>query len=84
MREGQQSFTGITACNTHSMSLTGKGKPERVWGMVATANYFDVLGVRPIWDAGFCRRRREARRRAGCGDQLSAMANALPARIRTL
>ena len=31
-----------------SMSLTGKGKPDRVWGMVASANYFDVLGVRPI------------------------------------
>jgi predicted permease len=53
MREGQQSFTGITACNTTPMSLTGKGKPERVWGMVASANYFDVLGVRPILGRGF-------------------------------
>src|SRR6201998_3119428 len=35
MREEQQSFTGITACNTTPMSLTGKGKPERVWGMLA-------------------------------------------------
>jgi hypothetical protein len=48
MRNGQQSFTGITTCNITPMSLTGKGKPERVWGMVASANYFDVLGVRPI------------------------------------
>src|SRR5213592_3555406 len=53
MRDGQQSFTGITACNITPMSLTGKGKPERVWGMVATANYFDVLGVRPILGRGF-------------------------------
>jgi predicted permease len=53
MREGQQSFTGITAWNTTPMSLTGKGKPERVWGMVASANYFDVLGVRPILGRGF-------------------------------
>jgi predicted permease len=53
MREGQQSFTGITACNTTPMSLTGKGKPERVWGMLASANYFDVLGVRPILGRGF-------------------------------
>src|ERR1700735_714086 len=53
MRDGQQSFTGITACNIAAMSLTGKGKPERVWGMVATANYFDVLGVRPILGRGF-------------------------------
>ena len=36
-----------------TMSLTGKGKPERVWGMVASANYFDVLGVRPILGRGF-------------------------------
>jgi predicted permease len=53
IRDGQQSFTGITACNFALMSLTGKGKPERVWGMVASANYFDVLGVRPILGRGF-------------------------------
>jgi predicted permease len=53
VRDGQQSFTGITACDITPMSLTGKGKPERVWGMVATANYFDVLGVRPILGRGF-------------------------------
>ena len=53
MRNGQRSFTGITACNITPMSLTGKGKPERVWGMVASGNYFDVLGVRPILGRGF-------------------------------
>src|SRR6516165_11150439 len=53
MRDGQQSFTGITACSFAQMSLTGKSKPERVWGMVASANYFDVLGVRPILGRGF-------------------------------
>jgi predicted permease len=53
MRDGQQTFTGITACGFATMSLTGKGKPERVWGMVASANYFDVLGVRPVLGRGF-------------------------------
>src|SRR6202050_4058720 len=53
MRKRQKSFTGITACNIGSMSLTGKGKPERVGGMVASANYFDVLGVRPVLGRGF-------------------------------
>ncbi len=53
MRDGQQSFTGIAACNFVQMSFTGKSKPERVWGMVASANYFDVLGVRPILGRGF-------------------------------
>jgi predicted permease len=53
MRDGQQSFTGVAACNFAQISLTGKGKPERIWGMVASANYFDVLGVRPILGRGF-------------------------------
>jgi predicted permease len=53
LRDGQKSFTGIAACNFAQMSLTGKGNPERVWGMVASANYFDVLGVRPILGRGF-------------------------------
>ncbi len=53
MRDGQQSFTGLTACIFTPMSLTGKGKPERIWGMVASANYFDVLGVRPMLGRGF-------------------------------
>jgi predicted permease len=53
MRDGQQSFTGIAACNFVPISLTGKGKPERLSAMVASANYFDVLGVRPILGRGF-------------------------------
>jgi predicted permease len=53
MRDGQQSFAGLTAGNITPMSLTSKGKPERVWGMVTSANYFDVLGVRPILGRGF-------------------------------
>ena len=53
MRDGQKSFTGIAACSFAQMSLTGKGKPERAWGMVASANYFDVLGVRPMLGRGF-------------------------------
>jgi predicted permease len=53
MRDGQQSFTGIAACNFVQMSLKGRNKPERVFGMVASANYFDVLGVRPVLGRGF-------------------------------
>jgi len=53
MRDGQQSFTGITACMFTQLSLAGKSKPERVWGMLASANYFDVLGVHPILGRGF-------------------------------
>lgn len=53
MRDGQRSFAGITASGTVPMSLTGKGKPERIWGTVASANYFTVLGVRLIRGRGF-------------------------------
>src|SRR6516162_3286560 len=53
LRKGHQSLAGITACGFAQTSLAGKGKPERVWGMVASANYFDVLGVRPILGRGF-------------------------------
>lgn len=53
MRDGQQSFVGITASGTAPMSLTGKGKPERIWGTLAAANYFTVLGVRLALGRGF-------------------------------
>ena len=53
MRDGQQSFTGIAACSFVQMSLKAKSRPERISGMVASANYFDVLGVRPIVGRGF-------------------------------
>jgi len=53
LRDGQQSFTGITASGTVPMSLTSKGKPQRIWGTVAATNYFSVLGVQPILGRGF-------------------------------
>ena len=53
LRNGQQSFTGLTGANVTPISLTGTGKPQRVWGMVTSANYFDVLGVRPMMGRTF-------------------------------
>jgi predicted permease len=53
VRNGQESFTAIAACWFAQMSVTGKAKPERVWGMVTSANYFDVLGVRPFLGRAF-------------------------------
>jgi len=53
MRDGQRSFSGLAVCTFAQISLTGKNKPERVWGMVASANYFDVLGVQPVLGRGF-------------------------------
>jgi predicted permease len=53
MRQGQQSFVGITASGTTALSLTGGAKPERIWGAVTTANFFSVLGVQPAIGRGF-------------------------------
>jgi predicted permease len=54
LRDGQKSFSDLTAFAIPStVSLTGKGKPERAWAVVASANYFDVLGVRPVLGRGF-------------------------------
>ena len=48
LRNGQQSFVGLTSANVAPMSLTGTAKPRRLWGMITSANYFDLLGVHPI------------------------------------
>ena len=54
LREHTQSFSGLAAFSlSDAMNLTGYGKPERIFGTVASANYFDVLGVRPILGRGF-------------------------------
>jgi predicted permease len=54
LREQTQSFSGLAGfSSTNTMNLTDSGKPERIWGTVASANYFDVLGVKPILGRGF-------------------------------
>lgn len=53
LRNGNHSFSDMTAFAMWPMSLTGQGKPQRIWGTLVTANYFDVLGVRPVLGRGF-------------------------------
>jgi len=53
LRDRNHSFSGLTASDIRPMDLTGTGRPEQVWASLATANYFDVLGVRPILGRGF-------------------------------
>jgi predicted permease len=53
LRDRNHSFSGLMASDIRPMDLTGVGKPEHVWTTLATANYFDVLGVRPMLGRGF-------------------------------
>jgi predicted permease len=45
LRERSRSFDGLLAYHDDFMSLTGAGKPERIYGALTSANYFDVLGA---------------------------------------
>lgn len=42
-----QVFTDMAARQSSSMSLTGDGPPEELYGQRVTPNFFDVLGVQP-------------------------------------
>jgi predicted permease len=53
LRNNNRSFTGLLAYHHEYASLTGSGKPERIYAVLTSANYFDVLGVRPILGRGF-------------------------------
>jgi predicted permease len=53
LRDRNRSFSGLLAFHNESMGLTGIGKPQRVWGTLVSANFFDVLGVRPLLGRGF-------------------------------
>ncbi|MGD0427432.1 MAG: ABC transporter permease [Candidatus Acidiferrales bacterium] len=53
LRERTKSFSAITGFSIEPMNLTGKARPERIWGTLVSANYFDFLGVRPILGRGF-------------------------------
>ncbi len=52
-REGQTLFDGLAAENFFAFTLTGLGDPVQVFGGRLSANYFDVLGVRPIRGRNF-------------------------------
>src|SRR5437870_4574791 len=52
-REGQTLFDGLAAENFFAFTLTGLGDAVQIFGGRLTANYFDVLGVRPIRGSNF-------------------------------
>jgi putative ABC transport system permease protein len=52
-RDGQTVFSGFAAENFTGFTFTGVGDPVQLNGGHLTANYFDVLGVRPIKGRNF-------------------------------
>jgi MacB-like periplasmic core domain len=47
LRARAQSLSGLLAYHDDYASLTGTGKPERIYAATVSADYFEVLGVRP-------------------------------------
>jgi predicted permease len=53
LQNQNRSFAGLLAYHDDFMSITGNRKPERIFGALTTANYFELLGVRPVLGRGF-------------------------------
>src|SRR5437660_6265048 len=52
-RASQKTFDGFEGENVFAFTLTGLGDPVQIFGGRVTANFFDVLGVRPIRGRNF-------------------------------
>ena len=48
LREQNHTFAGILAYHHDWIALTGGAQPERVYIANVSANYFDVLGIKPL------------------------------------
>ena len=48
LRDNAKSFSGMLGYHDDFMSITGSGTPERIYGALTTAEYFEVLGVQPV------------------------------------
>ncbi|HUA64101.1 MAG TPA: ABC transporter permease [Verrucomicrobiae bacterium] len=53
LRDGNRSFTGITAFVGGGFILTGAGDPESLSAARVSPNFFDVLGAHPVLGRGF-------------------------------
>jgi predicted permease len=53
VRDRTTALSGVAAYRFAPMNLGGSGTPARIWGYLATGNYFDVLGVRAMLGRAF-------------------------------
>jgi putative ABC transport system permease protein len=47
-RDQNASYAHLAAYSETAFALTGAGEPERLFGAAVTANFFDVMGLKPI------------------------------------
>lgn len=47
LRANAKSFSGLLGYHDDYISITGGARPERIYGALASADYFEVLGVQP-------------------------------------
>ena len=47
LRANSKSFSGMIAEHQDYISITGGARPERIYGELTTADFFEVLGVQP-------------------------------------
>ena len=53
LRNHTSVLSGLIAHHEDFMAITGSGEPERIYGVLASSNYFSVLGVHPILGTTF-------------------------------
>ena len=79
-RAGARTLQALVEYHSMPFILLGRGEPRRVQTGVVSANYFDVLGVRPLLGRTFRTGEDQAGRRAGAGAELRLLEE--PARRR--
>ncbi|HEY7095784.1 MAG TPA: ABC transporter permease [Terriglobales bacterium] len=47
LRDNNSAFSGLAGYRIDPMGLESGGRSTRIWGYLATGNYFDVLGIKP-------------------------------------
>jgi predicted permease len=48
LRDRNETFSGLVGHRLAPMALESTSGATRIWGLLATGNYFDVLGVHPV------------------------------------
>ena len=66
-------FAGITASQFGPVSVRVGAEPEWLWGQLTMANFFDVLGVKPVLGRGFL----PGEDRPGTKDQVAVISHEL-------